>query len=210
MFDSIEDAIKAFQNGEFLVVMDDESRENEGDLMLPAQFATTEKFAFLVRHSSGLVCLPIMGERLDRLQIPMMVPKNTEPHRTAFTVSVDYAQGTTTGISAHDRALTARKLADPLEVEGQAFTRPGHIFPLRYNEGGVLKRGGHTEASVDLCILAGLQPAAIICELVRDRDGLMARRDDCATFAKEHGFKFITIAALIDYIKRTKYPNGDS
>jgi 3,4-dihydroxy 2-butanone 4-phosphate synthase len=156
--------------------MDDESRENEGDLILPAQFATTEKFAFLVRHSrfvllhlyltfsSGLVCLPTTGERLDQLGIPQMVPKNTEPHRTAFTISVDYAHGiflisfclaaadiapgTTTGISAHDRALTARKLADSEVTDGSVFTRPGHIFPLRYFDGGVLKRSGHTEASV--------------------------------------------------------------
>jgi len=208
LFDTIEEAIDAYKNGEFLVVMDDESRENEGDLMLPAQFATTEKFAFLVRHSSGLVCLPIAGERLDQLQIPLMVPKNTEPHRTAFTVSVDYKEGTTTGISAHDRALTARKLADPEVTDGNVFTRPGHIFPLRYREGGVLKRRGHTEASVDLCRLAGLQPAAIICEIVRDQDGLMARRDDCADFARKHGFKFITIAALVQYLQHSHYPNG--
>jgi len=139
----------------------------------------------------------------------MMVPKNTEAHRTAFTVSVDYANGTTTGISAHDRALTARKLADPTETDGSAFTRPGHIFPLRYQQGGVLKRGGHTEASIDLCRLAGLHPAAIICELVRDEDGLMSRRDDCATFARTHGLKLITIAALIDYLKHTQSLNGD-
>lgn len=165
-----------------------------------------------------------------------MVPKNTEPHRTAFTVSVDFAEGnlsgflglshigTSTGISAHDRALTARKLADPAVVDGKMFTRPGHIFPLRYHEGGVLNRAGHTEASVgefpisclfvltftaDLCRLAGLQPAAIICELVRDEDGLMARRDDCAAFAKQCGFKLITIAALVDYLKRTTHQNGD-
>jgi len=205
IFDSIEVAVDAYKNGQFLVVMDDESRENEGDLMLPAQFATTEKFAFMVRHSSGLVCLPIVGERLDQLKIPLMVPNNTEAHRTAFTVSVDYASGTTTGISAHDRALTARKLADPMETGGSGFTRPGHLFPLRYQEGGVLKRAGHTEASIDLCRLAGLQPAAIICELVRDEDGLMSRRDDCAAFAKSHGLKFITIAALIDYLKGTQH-----
>jgi len=209
LFDSIEVAIDAFKNGEFLVVMDDESRENEGDLMLPAQFATTEKFAFLVRHSSGLVCLPITGERLDQLHIPLMVPKNTEAHRTAFTISVDYANGTTTGISAHDRALTARKLADPMERDGSAFTRPGHVFPLRYQEGGVLKRGGHTEASIDLCRLAGLQPASIICELVRDEDGLMSRRDDCVGFAKAHGLKIITIASLIEHLKKTQHQNGD-
>jgi len=209
MFDTIEEAVTAFKNGQFVVVMDDESRENEGDLMLPAQFATTEKFAFLVRHSSGLVCLPIVGERLEQLEIPPMVPKNTEPHRTAFTVSVDFAEGTSTGISAHDRALTARKLADPAVIDGNMFTRPGHIFPLRYHDGGVLKRPGHTEASVDLCRLAGLQPAAVICELVRDEDGLMARRDDCAAFAKQHGFKLITIAALVDYLKRTTHQNGD-
>jgi 3,4-dihydroxy 2-butanone 4-phosphate synthase len=132
--------------------------------------------------------------------------------------------GTTTGISAHDRALTARKLADPKETDGTVFTRPGHIFPLRYTEGGVLKRGGHTEASVgnslarfryfayssDLCKLAGLQPAAIICELVRDQDGLMARRDDCVAFAKKFGFKLVTIAALVEYLKRKQHPNGSS
>jgi len=205
MFDSVQDAVQAFKNGEFVVVMDDESRENEGDLIIAAEKVTTEKMAFMIRHTSGLVCVPMAGERLDKLQLPLMVEdkRNTELMKTAYTVSCDYAHGTTTGISAHDRALTSRKLADPSSLPSD-FSRPGHIFPLRYHPGGVLRRIGHTEAAVDLASLAGLNPVSCICEIVRDEDGLMARRDDCAAFAKKWGFRIITIEAMAQYIKTVR------
>ncbi|KAF9914111.1 hypothetical protein FBU30_002797, partial [Linnemannia zychae] len=148
----------------------------------------------------GYVCVPTAPERLKELELPMMVPNNEDVWKTAYTITVDYAHGTTTGISAHDRALTARSLADPTKT-ARDFNRPGHILPLRYAEGGSIRRFGHTEASVDLCKLAKLQPVAVICELVNDRDGSMARRDDCYAFAKKHGIKLITIADLIQYRK---------
>ncbi|CAG8811053.1 29216_t:CDS:2, partial [Racocetra persica] len=176
-FDSITDALKDFSEGKFVLVVDNEDRENEGDLIIAAEKVTTEKMAFMVRYTSGLICVPTTPERLDQLQLPLMVPNNTEKMKTAYTISVDYKYNTTTGISAHDRALTARSLANPT-ITASDFNRPGHVFPLRYREGGVLKRIGHTEASVDLCKLSGLQPVGVICELVRD-DGQMARRDDC-------------------------------
>ncbi|KAG0252600.1 hypothetical protein DFQ27_007960, partial [Actinomortierella ambigua] len=147
----------------------------------------------------GYVCVPTAPERLEELELPLMVPKNQELMKTAYTVSVDYAHNTTTGISAHDRALTCRSLADPAK-KAKDFNRPGHILPLRYAEGGSIRRFGHTEASVDLCKLAGMQPVAVICELVND-DGTMARRDDCYRFAQEHGIKLVTIADLIQYRK---------
>jgi len=201
-FDSVDDALKAFSAGEFLVVVDSEDRENEGDLIIAAEKITTEKMAFLIRYSSGYVCVPTTFERLQSLELPLMVPNNTELMRTAYTISVDYIHGTTTGISAHDRALTARKLADP-SAGPRDFSRPGHVLPLRAANGGVLQRFGHTEAGVDLCRLAGLAPVAVICELVKDGDPLggMARRDDCWTFAKEHELKMISITDLIKYRK---------
>src|SRR5690625_3973487 len=171
--DPVPELIAAVKAGEMVVIMDDEGRENEGDLVMAAASATPEQMAFFVRHTSGIVCLPMAGERLDALQLPQMVAENSEAHHTAFTVSVDCRHDTTTGISAHDRAITIRHLANP-DARAEDFTRPGHIFPLRYAEGGVLCRAGHTEASVALARLAGLEPAAAICEIVND-DGSMKR-----------------------------------
>ncbi|KAG0030701.1 hypothetical protein BGZ81_002330 [Podila clonocystis] len=200
VFDSVEDAIQDIADGKFVIAVDNEDRENEGDLIIAAEKVTTEQMAFLIRHSSGYVCVPAAPSRLKDLELPLMVPNNQELMKTAYTVSVDYAHGTTTGISAHDRALTCRSLADPTKT-AEDFNRPGHILPLRYAEGGSIRRFGHTEASVDLCKLAKLQPVAVICELVNDRDGSMARRDDCYKFAREHGIRLITIADIIQYRK---------
>lgn len=197
-FDSIPDALADFAQGKFVLVVDNEDRENEGDLIIAAEKVTTEQMAFMVRYTSGLICVPITPERSNQLILPLMVPNNSEKMKTAYTISVDYKHNTTTGISAHDRALTARSLADPSITDPNDFNRPGHIFPLRYTRGGVLSRVGHTEASIDLCKLANLQPVGVICELVRD-DGLMARRDDCRAFADEHGLRLITIADLVKY-----------
>nr|CAG8584515.1 14581_t:CDS:10 [Entrophospora candida] len=199
-FDSIEEALKDFAEGKFVLVVDNEERENEGDLIIAAEKVTAEKMAFMIKYTSGLICVPTSPERLDQLEIPLMVPNNnTEKLKTAYTISVDYKHNTTTGISAHDRALTARCLANPVITNPNDFNRPGHIFPLRYTPGGVLKRIGHTEASIDLCKLARLQPVGVICELVKD-DGSMARRDDCRLFADEHDLKLITIDDLIKYL----------
>jgi len=197
-FDAIDDAVQALARGEFLVVVDNEDRENEGDLILAGEHVTPEKIAFMVRYTSGLICCSLTGERIHQLQLPLMVPNNTESFKTAFTVSVDYRHGTTTGISASDRASTIRALADPTITDPDAFARPGHMFPLRYTPGGVLRRQGHTEASVDLCRLANLYPAGVLCEIVKD-DGSMARRDDCIAFARKHGLRMISIADLIKH-----------
>ncbi|MFQ6403859.1 3,4-dihydroxy-2-butanone-4-phosphate synthase [Methylophilus sp. 'Pure River'] len=196
-FDAVTDAIEAIANGEFVIVVDDTDRENEGDLIIAAEKITTEKMAFLVRHSSGLVCVGMSAPRLQALDLPQMVTHNADPFRTAFTVSVDYKYGTTSGISAADRALTLRKLADPASVASD-FHRPGHIFPLRARRGGVLERPGHTEAAHDLAALAGLQPVGVLCEIVND-DGSMARRPDLFKFARQHGLTIITIADMISY-----------
>jgi 3,4-dihydroxy 2-butanone 4-phosphate synthase/GTP cyclohydrolase II len=196
-FAPIPDILAAIARGEMVVMVDDEDRENEGDFIMAAQFATAEKMAFIVRHSSGVVCAPLTGERCDDLRLPAMVDQNTESHRTAFTVSVDLIEGTSTGISAADRAATIAALADP-KVAYTAFARPGHIFPLRAREGGVLKRAGHTEAAVDLARLAGCEPAGVICEIQND-DGTMARLDDLRTFCAEHGLLLSSIALLIEY-----------
>src|ERR1700757_640450 len=196
--DSIEDIIADIKAGKMVIMMDDEDRENEGDLIMAAEKATPEAVAFTVRHSSGIICLPMTRERLEELRLPLMVAENTESHRTAFTISVDYKHGTTTGISAADRARTIRALADPTPRPDD-FARPGHIFPLRCAEGGVLARAGHTEASVDLVKLAGLaNPAAFICEIVND-DGTMKRGAELFAFAREHELKIGTIADLIRY-----------
>ena len=196
--DSIEDIVADIKAGKMVIMMDDEDRENEGDLIMAAEKATPEAVAFIVRHSSGIICQPMTRERLEELRLPLMVAENTESHRTAFTISVDYKHGTTTGISALDRARTIRALADPA-TKADDFARPGHIFPLRYAEGGVLARAGHTEASVDLVKLAGLpMPAAFICEIVND-DGTMKRGADLFAFAREHGLRIGTIADLIRY-----------
>ena len=193
----IEDVVAAIARGEMIVMVDDEDRENEGDLIMAAQFATPEKIAFIVRHTSGVVVAPLSGERCDDLLLPLMVDNNTESHRTAFTISVDLLEGTTTGISAADRAATLRALADP-KISHSAFARPGHIFPLRAREGGVLKRAGHTEAAVDLARLAGLQPAGIICEIQND-DGTMSRLPDLRKFCAEHNLLLSSIADLVEY-----------
>ena len=196
-FTRIENTIAAVGRGEIVVVVDDEDRENEGDLIMAAEKITPETMGFMVRHTSGVICMPMMGERLDELQIPLMVSNNTESQRTTFTVSCDARAGTTTGISAADRATTVRTLIDPTS-RADDVVRPGHIFPLRYREGGVLKRAGHTEAAVDLARLSGLAPAGVLAELVND-DGTMARLPQLEVFAAEHGLQLITIADLIRF-----------
>jgi 3,4-dihydroxy 2-butanone 4-phosphate synthase/GTP cyclohydrolase II len=196
----VEAAITAIANGEFVVVLDREDRENEGDLIMAAERVTPEAMAFMVRHTSGLVCVGMTGERLDELDIPLMVQHGTEAQGTAFTVSVDRLAGTTTGISAADRAATIRALVDPAAAPGD-FARPGHVFPLRARPGGVLSRPGHTEAAVDLATLAGLSPAGVLCEIVRP-DGGMARGEDLARFAADHGLAIITVDELIGYRRR--------
>lgn len=198
-FDSISDALEAIAAGELVVVLDDEDRENEGDLIAAADRITPEKMAFLVAHSSGVVCVGMEGSDLDRLQIPLMIPpaSNEDTMGTAFTVTVDLRDKTTTGISAADRVETIRALADLSSVPHD-FKRPGHIFPLRYRPGGVIKRPGHTEASVDLSRLAGCHPAGVLCEVV-SADGSMARTPELQAFAKQYGLKCITIADLIRY-----------
>jgi len=198
-FDTMEDALDAFSRGEFLVVMDDEGRENEGDLIIAASHCTTEKMAWMIKHTSGYICIALPGKTLEKLEIPMMVSQNEEPHRTAYTITVDYKHGTTTGISAHDRALTARSLASPTSSPSD-FTRPGHMVPLRAREGGVLARRGHTESSVDLCYLTDLPPAGLLCEIVNDNEtGSMARRDDCRAFANKWGLKMISVEMLVSW-----------
>ena len=198
----VERAIKAFRNGEFVVVTDDESRENEGDLILAAQMVTPDKIAFMVRYTSGLICLPTTAQRLEELDIPMMVMDNTDAFQTAFTISVDYAQGTTTGISAADRARTIASFVDPA-TKPSDLRRPGHIFPLKYHDGGVLVRPGHTEAAVDMARLAGCYPAGVLCEIVND-DGTMMRGDDLDRFAETHDLVQISIADLVAYRWRTE------
>ncbi len=201
-FDPIEDIIAAVGRGEIVVLVDDEDRENEGDLIMAAEFATQESLAFFVRHACGVIVAPLTEERCDDLRLPLMVEHNTESHRTAFTVSIDFIEGTTTGISARDRAITLRALADP-KAKYSDFNRPGHIFPLRAKEGGVLKRAGHTEAAVDLARMAGLQPAALICELVND-DGTMSRLPTIREFCKTHNLRLSSIEELIKYRRRTE------
>jgi 3,4-dihydroxy 2-butanone 4-phosphate synthase / GTP cyclohydrolase II len=197
VFASIPEAIEEIRQGRMVIVVDDADRENEGDLIMAAERVTPEAIAFIVRHTSGVICMPVVGERLDALEIPLMVAANTDSRRTAFTVSVDARAGVTTGISAADRARTIRTIIDPA-TQPVDLSRPGHIFPLRYREGGVLKRAGHTEAAVDLARLAGLYPAGVLCETVNE-DGTMARLPDLSVFARMHGLKLISIADLIRY-----------
>ena len=201
-FSQIEDAIAAIAAGRFVVVVDDESRENEGDLIIAADKISPEAMAFLVRHSSGVVCVALPGERLDELHLPLMVARNNESHGTAFTVTVDYLHGTSTGISAADRSATIRALVSPDTVASD-FARPGHVFPLRANPDGVLRRPGHTEAAADLARLAGCYPAGVLCEIVND-DGSMARRPDLFRFAAEHDLLIVSIDELVAYRKRTE------
>ncbi|MCF7885874.1 MAG: bifunctional 3,4-dihydroxy-2-butanone-4-phosphate synthase/GTP cyclohydrolase II [Candidatus Marinimicrobia bacterium] len=196
-FNNIEDAIQDFKEGKFLIVVDDEARENEGDFIIAADKVTPEKVNFITKEGRGLICVPITRERAKELDLELMVPENTESHRTAFTISVDYRHGTTTGISAQDRNATIKALADP-EVEADDFARPGHIFPLIAKDGGVLRRAGHTEAALDLAVMAGLEPAAVLCEIM-DEDGTMARRDKLFEVAEKFDIKIITIKDLIKY-----------
>ena len=196
-FTDIENAIAAVGRGELVVVVDDADRENEGDLIVAAERITPETMAFMIRHTSGVICMPVEGPRLDELALPLMVAHNTESQRTAFTVSVDARHGTSTGISAADRATTVRAILDPA-TRAEDLSRPGHIFPLRYRDGGVLKRAGHTEASVDLARLAGCYPAGVLAEVVND-DGSMARLPQLEQFAQTHGLQIITIADLIRF-----------
>jgi 3,4-dihydroxy 2-butanone 4-phosphate synthase len=193
----IEDAIDAIARGEVVVVVDDRDRENEGDLVIASDAVTPEAIAFMMNYARGLICVAMDGERLDQLDIPLMVPRNTELHKTAFTVSVDYIPETTTGISAADRAATVRALVKD-GSRPEDFARPGHIFPLRAHPDGVIARPGHTEAAVDLAKLAGLSPSGVICEVAND-DGTMARLNDLEKFAERHGLHLITIEDLIAY-----------
>jgi 3,4-dihydroxy 2-butanone 4-phosphate synthase/GTP cyclohydrolase II len=202
MMASIATAVERLHKGGIVVVLDDEDRENEGDLIMAAQHVTTDTVAFFLEHTSGFLCTAITGERADELGLGPMVEENTENQRTAFLTSVDYLRGTTTGISAHDRAATIRALGDAA-VGPRDFARPGHVLPLRARTGGVLKRAGHTEAAVDLCRMAGLTPAGLLCELVTpDRRGMM-RRPEIERFADEHGLPVITTASLVRHRRMT-------
>jgi 3,4-dihydroxy 2-butanone 4-phosphate synthase/GTP cyclohydrolase II len=200
---TIEDAVAAIAAGRMIVVVDDEDRENEGDLIIAAEHATPEAMGFFVRYTSGLICASITNARADQLDLPLMVERNTEAQRTAFTVTVDYRVGTTTGISAQDRSITARALVDP-KTRPEDLARPGHLHVLRARDGGVLKRAGHTEAAVDLARMAGLAPAGVLCEIVTEDGMEMARRDDLEAFADRHGLPLITIADLIRYRRQTE------
>jgi 3,4-dihydroxy 2-butanone 4-phosphate synthase len=214
-FDSIESTVEAFRNGEFIVVLDSQDRENEGDLIIAAEDVTTEKMAFMVRHTSGLICAPITSSLAGELQLPQMVVDNEDPNRTAYTISIDSNDQTliTTGISAHDRALTCRTLANPKAVV-DSFRRPGHVFPLRARDGGVLERTGHTEAAVEFCRLAGKRQVGVICEMVEDGELVpgrptisgagMMRRDACLEFGRKWGLKVCTIEDLVDYVAAEK------
>lgn len=213
-FDSIEDSIAAFRRGEFVVVLDDEDRENEGDLIIAAQDVTTEKMAFMIRYTSGYVCTPITPTLAKSLDLPQMVADNEDPKKTAYTVSIDADHElVSTGISAHDRALTCRTLASP-KVKAEHLRRPGHVIPLRARPGGVLERTGHTEAAVEFCRLAGKNEVAAIGEMVEDGEVVpgeaimkepgMMRRDACLEFGKKWGLKVCTIADLVEYVKHEK------
>jgi len=196
-FAPIEDIVAAIGRGELVIMVDDEDRENEGDLILAADASTPQKIGFMLRHTSGIICLPIVGQRLDELELPMMVAKNTDVRRTAFTVSIDAASGTTTGISSADRCRTIEAVIDP-ETKPEDLSRPGHMYPLRYEPGGVMRRAGHTEAAVDLSELAGRYPAGVLAEIMND-DGTVAKLPDLIEFAAEHDLLMGTIADLISY-----------
>jgi 3,4-dihydroxy 2-butanone 4-phosphate synthase/GTP cyclohydrolase II len=199
-FAPIEEAIEDIRRGRIVIVVDDADRENEGDFVMAAERVTPEAVNFMATHGRGLVCAPAAGWRLDQLRIPLMTGSNEGSHETAFAVTVDLRSGTTTGTSAHDRAATIRAVADP-ETRPEDFRMPGHVFPLRAVEGGVLRRAGHTEAAVDLAKLAGLFPAGVICEIMH-RDGTMARLPELVRVAREHGLRLISIADLIEYRRR--------
>ncbi|KAJ5659831.1 hypothetical protein N7507_006282 [Penicillium longicatenatum] len=214
-FDSIEDTIAAFKNGEFIIVLDDLDRENEGDLIIAAESITAAQMAFLVRHTSGLICAPITPELATRLALPQMVTENTDPKGTAYTITIDSSDDSvTTGISAQDRALTCRTLASP-DATIDSFRRPGHIIPLQARAGGVRERKGHTEAAVEFCRLAGKAPAGVIAELVENGevvegvpeivgDNGMMRRDACLAFGKKWGIKVCTIEGMVAYLEKTE------
>jgi 3,4-dihydroxy 2-butanone 4-phosphate synthase/GTP cyclohydrolase II len=201
-FASIEDIIAAIQRGEMVIMVDDADRENEGDLIIAAEDATPDNIGFMLRYTSGIICLPIIGERLDELELPMMVANNTDVRRTAFTVAIDAAEGTTTGISAADRCRTIHTVLDK-STKPSDLARPGHMYPLRYAPGGVLKRAGHTEAAVDLAQLADKYPAAVLAEVMND-DGTVARLPELERFAAEHGLLIGTIADLIEYRRKSE------
>ena len=198
---SLEEGLAEMKAGRLLIVVDDEDRENEGDLVMPAENVTPEAINFIVSQAKGLLCMPVIGERLDDLGMPLMVLQNaSNPHKTAFTVSVDYSKETTTGISAFDRAATIKAMIDPKSQPGD-FSRPGHLFPLRYHPGGVLARAGHTEAIVDLCKMAGFYPAGVVCEIMSE-DGSMSRMPDLEVFAQRHNLKILSIAQIIAHRRR--------
>ena len=200
---SLEEALDDLKAGKLLIVVDDEDRENEGDLVMPAETVTPEAINFIVKYARGLLCMPIIGERLDELQMPLMISQNAgRKDKTAFTVSVDYNIDTTTGISAFDRALTVKAMIDPA-TRPDDFTRPGHLFPLRYHPGGVLARPGHTEAIVDLCNLAGMYPAGIVCEMMNE-DGSMSRLPQLEEFAETHDLKILSIAQIIAHRRHSE------
>jgi 3,4-dihydroxy 2-butanone 4-phosphate synthase/GTP cyclohydrolase II len=196
-FDPIDELLDELRQGRIVIVTDDANRENEGDLILAAEKATPERINFMIRYTSGVLCVPMEGKDLDRLELPLMTLRNTESMRTAYTISVDAKEGVSTGISAADRSRTVRLLSDPSTVAGD-LVRPGHVFPLRYREGGVLRRAGHTEAAVDLARLAGLRPAGVLAEVIND-DGSMARLPDLVRFKEEHKLKICSIENLIAY-----------
>jgi 3,4-dihydroxy 2-butanone 4-phosphate synthase/GTP cyclohydrolase II len=200
-FDPIEDCLEALRRGEIIVVTDDEDRENEGDCICAAQFATTENVNFMASYAKGLICMPMSSKWCEKLDLPQMVPTNTDNHQTAFTVSIDHVE-TTTGISALERGITARKCVEE-GMKPEDFRRPGHMFPLQARSGGVLKRAGHTEATVDLCRLAGLAEVGLCCEIMK-ADGSMARMDDLEEFVSEHKLKFCTIADIIAYRRKNE------
>ena len=199
---AVTEILSDLREGRMVVIMDDEDRENEGDLIMAAERTTAEAVAFMIRYTSGIICVPMEEAQLARLDLPQMVPFNSESQRTAFTVSVDVRAGTTTGVSSLDRAATIRALADPTS-QAADFARPGHIFPLRSRRGGVLVRAGHTEAAVDLCRMAGLSAVGVLCEVMND-DGTMARRPQLQEFARRHALKIGTIADLIRHRLRTE------
>lgn len=199
----IEEAVAALAAGGLIVVVDSEDRENEGDVIAASELVTAETISFMMKNARGLICIAMEGQRLDALEIPLMVPRNTDANQTAFTVSVDYAPETSTGISAADRAATARALVNPM-TRAQDFTRPGHLFPLRSHPRGVLGRPGHTEAAVDLCRLASLRPSGVICEIAND-DGSMARVPELIRFAEKFGLPLITIADLIEFLQASSF-----
>jgi len=199
---SIEDIVDDFRNGRMVILADDEDRENEGDLVIPAQMATPDAINFMAKHARGLICLALTQERVQALGLPLMAQDNQSPHQTAFTASIEAREGVTTGISAHDRARTVAVAIDPTKAKDDIVS-PGHVFPLVARDGGVLVRAGHTEAAVDLPRIAGLYPAGVICEIMND-DGSMARMPDLIKFAQFHGLKIGTIADLIAYRRRNE------